>query len=539
MNTETFNYILSRQSGRTAVDILTYMVEQGRPDIRPDAMTLNNALSAAEDCDEAMRLLEYWRALYQQGKVAEDADVVSHNTVLNALVRSKRMIEAEEFFGTYDHDAVSYGSLMRGYAEQGLVSQVVALLKQMRDVDLTPSTECFNEVLHAHSKSKLPSRTEEFLLWWLRESEDDARPDVCSFNIVLHALAQIGSDASIERAQSLFENMPSRDEVTYTTLVAACSKLSSSSKALGSIERIIKRMWQDDSIRVDSTVVANLLFSLARIEVQSMPDSATALIDEMKARRLPIELAVFNALVHCWSRSGRRDASTQALRILTMLETRKKPEPDIRTYTSVLDCLAKSREKSSFSEAEALLNRMESLGPKPNTVAYTALIQSYARSTFPDKASKAHNVLNRMDAAPWPGAKPNIVSYNLVLNAAEHSDTTELSVVEDALKVACLTFDEIRTAPVQPNHITFGTFLGVLAKLMPYASRQEIVGLVFRRACIEGQVSPLVIKKLKEATETEENFRNVLDGHPSNRLPKEWTQNVSNWSARKMRVDSG
>ena len=210
-------------------------------------------------------------------------------------------------------------------------------------------------------------------------------------------------------------------------------------------------------------------------------------------------------------------------------------QPDIRTYTNVLDCLTKSRDPDALSKAEALVQRMEKEGPLPTTQTYTALIQNYARSRLPLKAIKAAEILRSMNETGREDARPTIVTYNAVLNACEHTDGSDLDVCEEALKVACIAFDEIRNSSTcKPNHVTYGTFLGVLTNLMTADMRQHIVALVFKRACIDGMVSYLVLKKLKTAVETRKQYNDLLMGNNENRLPDSWTCNVQEVKARDL-----
>ena len=63
--------------------------------------------------------------------------------------------------------------------------------------------------------------------------------------------------------------------------------------------------------------------------------------------------------------------------------------------------------------------------------------------------------------------RPNVYSYNAVLNAAAFSGK-DGQEQEEAFKVACLTFDELRmSSHISPSHISYGTFLKAIKHLMP------------------------------------------------------------------------
>jgi hypothetical protein len=302
--------------------------------------------------------------------------------------------------------------------------------------------------------------------------------------------------------------------------------------AVDATERVFKRARADPNVNITTTFVANLLYSLAAAEGKEIPACAERLVATCTKKGIEPDIGLYNALIYCWSKSGDYEAARRARQILSGIEKHPKLRPNLKTYTNVLDCFAKSRELSSLDSAKSILEKMERYGPAPNVHAYTSLIQNYARSRLPYKALEASKILKRMKKSENVHAQPNIVTYNAVLNAAEHSDPTGGVVTEEALKVACLTFDEIRTSPVEANHVTYGTFLGVLGKLMPPASRKEIVGLVFRRACKEGQVSSLVLRKLLQAVDTRQQYLTLLNGFNDESIPLSWKANVREVKAR-------
>jgi pentatricopeptide repeat protein len=580
LQTRTCNIVLGQLTDSPRPDaagaaerILRYMLQNAHAPGAPDVVSLNSVLACysklgsdkdargrqqqRDAAEHSYRVLREWQELYSQGMVAVNADRISYNTVLAAFCRSGQTNRAEQVFAelqrlgqatdnnddddqnnaAYRPDVVSYATLIRAYAIQGQATPAEALFQQMKRQGPPPSVECYNNVLYAYSKSSRPDRAVEFLQWWLDDDaidlDESVQPDVRSYNIVLHALAQSSDLQSVHRAERLLDSMPQRDSVSYTTYVAACCRLSGRS-VLDAVQRALDKAYADEHVHVDAAFLSNILYSLATCDEKDMPVFAEELVTTMTTQHGVDDsvLAVYNALIHCWAKSGERDAVPRVLAILRYLEAQTTVQPDIKTYTNVLDCLAKSRDRQSHVEAEALLQRMEELGPPPNVQAYTSLIQNFSRSRLPYKAVKASEILQRMKASANPLARPNVVTYNAVLNAAEHTDTSDKVATEEALKVACLTFDEIRSSTVRPNHVTYGTFLGVLANLMPIDSRHEIVSLVFRRCCLEGQVSRFVLKKLRGAAVTEDILKQLLQGHSESQLPTAWTCHVRESKAR-------
>lgn len=561
INTLTFNFVLRnllssstrlKHAGERAEAILRYMVSSQRDDIQPNSISLNTVLaiysknssrknkSAAIKADE---LRKDWESFYRNGRVEFDTDRVSLNTVMSAFVRADSIDDARRIFGVLKAkdqdtdredlkpDAVSYATLLRGYAMNGKVREAEQLFQTMKNEGPAPTVECFNEVLYAYSKSSLPARAEEFLKVWSEDDDEAVRPDVRSYNTVLHALSNNRDPSAILRAERLLNRMSVRDATSYTTFVYLCCRLPGH-MALDATDRTLQKASRDTDVVMDSSFISNVLYSLAGCDDRDMLPYAESLVEKLIESGQQPTVGLYNALLHVWAKSADRDAGRRALAILNRMHETPNLKPDIKTYTNVLDCLTKSRDVESVAQAESLVEQMEVKGPLPTTQTYTALIQNYARCRIPLKAVKAAETLHRMKETGRADARPTIVSYNAVLNAAEHTDGSDLHVREEALKVACITFDEIRNSTIQPNHVTYGTFLGVLSNLMSADMRQDIVRLVFRRCCIDGQVSFLVLKKLKAALERREQYSELLMGHNENRLPASWTCNVRESKAR-------
>lgn len=540
--------------------------------------------------DSAYQLLQTWQDQYHDGdnaSVTESADIVSYNIVIAAFAKAAQPEKAQQIFDELQRnsknnkllqpDVYTFNSLLNAYALTGQTEQVGDLFRRMRTEGPPPTIHSFNDVLHAYSNAASPrsattTQAERFLDWWLledqrreelvtmdqddREPNDDhwVGPNIQSYNIVLHAMGQTtatetsttvtaettpGSATTnrsnranniIERARRLFDNMPSKDVVSYTTMIATCCKLLAGREALEAVESVLVEAWTDPVVLASSSaVLSNALYSIATVDDKNMATFAESVVEEAIARHqvLP-DITVYNGLLHCWSKADRTDSGPRVLTILSKLEEDPRYQPDVSTYTNVFVAL-RGGPSENLAVAEEILQRMEQNGPKPTVQTYTALIMNYARSKLPNKAAKAAAMLKRMKEN---GCRPNIISYNAVLNACEHTSPSSAGSTEEALKIACIIFDQVRRdTSVKPNHVTYGTFLASLGALMPTGtSQEEIVALVFAKCRNEGLVSRFVLRKLRNAAETK--YRDLLQGHSENKLPRKWTCNARESRAR-------
>ncbi len=211
-------------------------------------------------------------------------------------------------------------------------------------------------------------------------------------------------------------------------------------------------------------------------------------------------------------------------------------KPNTRTYATLIDVLSKTGwKRGRASRALEILDLMEKMyedgdtRTRPNVYVYTSVINCIARSRDEEKAVMAVSVLQRMEEEYRGGntsARPNSYAYNSVLNACAYT-SGEAESIETAFKIACLVFDEVRTSGyVKPCHITYGTFLSVCANLMPDSElRDHLVEATFKRCAREGLVSNMVWKNLKHAaspTLTSELLAQASDS----KLEANWSRNV-------------
>jgi len=256
------------------------------------------------------------------------------------------------------------------------------------------------------------------------------------------------------------------------------------------------------------------------------------------------ETSVYNALINCWAKSGDREALHRVTQILSLMEELgfkggdSDVQPNSRTYCSVLDTLAKSKNFKAYDKSLDLLQRMEDLyndgydSVRPCTRAYSIVLSTIARSRRKSKAIEAQDLLHRMESEYRGGnsaCRPNVYSYNAVLNAAAFSGRDEIEQ-EEAFRVACLTFDELRMSDyLQPTHISYGTFLKAIKHLMPESDvRNDLVKGLFRKCCRDGLVSEFVLKETADLS-TPGLYQSLLEGVTNDfgNLPKSWSANVS------------
>ena len=92
-------------------------------------------------------------------------------------------------------------------------------------------------------------------------------------------------------------------------------------------------------------------------------------------------------VINAYAKSNDRYASRKAYSILERMKLSKNCQPDVISYTSVMECLSKSADPDAPAQAEALLaeafERYNTTGnprDRPNLRTFTMAIQTLAKS---------------------------------------------------------------------------------------------------------------------------------------------------------------
>ena len=494
-------------------------------------------------------------------------DTVSYNTCINCWKQSgvpgsaERATEIltlmEDKSTNVSPDAISYCTCIAAWAESASTNpkagvNAEALLTQMytrgREIEDAPkpTTRCFNSVLLAYANGRQEGggkRALELLRFMERlhsEGYEDCQPDSYTFNIVMKALTTCKEAGAAEKASQLLRRMErsSRlkpDIFSYNIVLDAFSRRGDAESAEKLLEQMYHRSESGSIAKPNVHSYTSVLTAWARNEDDKA--MATKRAEELfnnlerkyAAGRTDVraDTSVYNALINVWAKSGDRKALYRVTQILSLMEELglqggdEIVAPNTRTYCAVLDCLARSKNFKAYNKSLEIIERMEEFhaegyeSVRPCARTYSTVITTIARSRKRNKALKAQEMLRRMESEYVKGnvaARPNVYSYNGVLNAAAFTTGDERDQ-EEAFRVACLTFDELRMSEyLKPTHVSYGTFLKAVRKLMPDSEiREKLVSSVFRRCCKEGLVGDMVLKEMK-ALSSPDFYQSVLKG---------------------------
>lgn len=382
---------------------------------------------------------------------------------------------------------------------------------------------------------------------------------------VLQAWAKQGTREAAERAQLILqrleqwqasssENAIEANSHTYSIVMNAYSKLG----AVEDVEAILaKRIVDDEKFgesKVD-TVLYNVAIKAWAVSQDARAGSrATALLQELQqVRKLEPDIITYNSVLSAWSKSGHVNAAQQAERILQEMMTTAKvketaPRPNTVSYNTVLHAWSKSTKPMAVQRASTILEYMiRSQDPKPDIYSFTSVLNVLAKSKQqPDKALQARKLLDTLLqlSEQRQDLEPSNIAFNTVLNACAFSASFDEDTRRQALQIAVSTFAQLRsfTGKCRPDDITYGNLIKVIANLLHdnRTKRQQLALTVMRQCMEDGLVGDMVWQELPRCI-TQKALRNLLPTALQEKetpielvdLPRKWRRNAKIKAQRK------
>ena len=261
------------------------------------------------------------------------------------------------------------------------------------------------------------------------EIEATVRPDIFGYNIVLDGWRQGSSIESALDAEKLLQSMEQGerfvmpDRTSYNTVIDAFCKAGRNQQRHNYNGKGRHRKENlgsnDNGDTLDSICVAQ---------------RAEGLLYQMDAAGVQPCSWSFNTVLHAWARSGygQKAADHASALLFTMEKHQKKGErrgkeekfvsPDARSYSAVIDAIARSGDTNAPDRAAAILSRMEANGLTPNVFTLNGILNCWAKSSRYNSAAatEADIILRKMeendiDHNDYP--RPDLISYCLVATA--------------------------------------------------------------------------------------------------------------------------
>mmetsp|Transcript_6213 Transcript_6213/g.9550 ORF Transcript_6213/g.9550 Transcript_6213/m.9550 type:complete len:718 (-) Transcript_6213:54-2207(-) len=462
----------SRQRRGKGRNLSTHSIPQSAPLTNPlQSLNLNlNSLAKQASSGSsyghgaaarAQELLQRIEALHNEGYYAVAPDVVSLNTVLNAWAQDES-----------DPDATSKAlKLLLSYHSTDEDEDDASDNKTKNKIK--PDVISFNTLILAFAKRGAAKEARE-LLDQLQASEFHVEPNIISYNSVLYAYAIARWPEAAERLlkdmiassspQLLLDNdikdiwanrtlTPKPDTHSFNTVLLAWAR---------------SNQWDDSKQRYRKSACIKAEELLWHME--NLHGAGNTLVEP--------DIYSYTLVLQALSQSRRPRAANRAMKLLKYVELLAKEEgrehlrPNTVTYTNVITSLCHSSSPQAATQAEAILEKMIDRYEKegatcnciPDTVAFTAVITCWARGyEHNDGSDRALALMERMkmmgDVAP-----PNALTYTSVLKAMTERQTSASADIATSLLEEMIEAYQSGNTALEPTSIHYNVVLDVYAK---------------------------------------------------------------------------
>jgi len=398
-----------------------------------------------------------------------------------------------------------------------------------------PDLEAYNTVMDAWSKSRVseaPDAAERLLKRMM--DDESVEPSTASYNLLIDAWANSDKENSLDKAIQIYRHM--------------------------------ERLRTDETKNVNPTIrtVNAVLHAYARKSAQHTSQnsqegfeaaarcaaSSLGLLEEMKKRyeetgdtNWQPDMATYTSVMDVHSRCATYRTTRIAGDLLNELKGlyektgNFRHKPNFRTYTTLVTAWSRTKSDESPQRVESIMKEMRLSGEKPNARTYTAAIQCWARAREPLKAKRVLKLLMEMrEEYKQTGSdhiRPTTLTYNNAIDACARCQGSAEQKTE-SVKIAFAILKTIEMDnEINANSSTYSTLIRALNFLMPRGDERNTVGkAVFEKSKKAGLVDMTTLKNLKMVLDAT-SLRDALDGNLDRNgdfslslLPSAWKKNA-------------
>ncbi|XP_024545114.1 pentatricopeptide repeat-containing protein At1g09900 [Selaginella moellendorffii] len=253
---------------------------------------------------------------------------------------------------------VTYRILLRIYVDASMVEDALETFHKMEFSEIKPTLDDYHYIMFKLIRLKCP-RVVPMIFESMRKNL--VRPNTQTYNFLISSLCSLGKMAEARWRFSYMKKYCDPDEFTYAALINGFCKC------------------------MDTEVTLELL-------------------EEMLARGLRPNLALFNMMMDAHSRSGKHE------QVIALFERMVEHEcrPDPKSYRVLVEAFAVS---GRIDEAFGFVQRYADSENAPHLGAYNTLMNRLG------KANKAHAALEIFyKIKDRPNYKPDLVTYNVLID---------------------------------------------------------------------------------------------------------------------------
>lgn len=461
---------------------------------RPDSFTLSVALKSCTGLLE----LELGKTIHGFIKKKNDMDMFVGSALIELYAKCGQMNDAAKIFMEYSKpDVVLWTSMVTGYEQNGNPKEALSVFSCMTVQEhVNPDPVTLVSAVSACAKLsdfRLGSSIHGFVI------RRGFTTKLALVNSLLNLYAKSGA---IKIAANLFKEMPSKDVISWSSMVACYANNGAGNNALDLFNKMIDKGVEPNSVTVVSALQA--CASTSNLEV-GMKIHKLA-VDKDFELDVAVSTALINMYMKCYSpenainvfkRMPKKDVVTWAALIsgsaqigmahismevfCNMLSHGTRPDA-----VAIVKILTASSELGILPQAACLHGFVLKSGFNSNIFIGSSLIELYAKCGSIHNANKVFKVMIDRDVVAWSSmiaayglhgqgeealklfnqmvndsdVKPNNITFLSILSACSHA-----GLVEEGIKMFDMMLNEYQLKPQSEHYGIMVDLLGRMGEL--------------------------------------------------------------------------
>jgi pentatricopeptide repeat protein len=355
--------------------------------MQPDNCTFPCTLKA---CGRLLALQDGKRIHCHIIRYGFQADVLVSNNLVAMYSKCGTVADARKVFDKMSQRVIiSWNGMIAGYSQNGCFGKALELFSQMKLSGTKPDAVTVTSVLPACAHLDALQQGKDIHDYIKRSGFDS---DVFVNNALIGMYAKC---RSIEDARRVFDNIYSKDVVSWSSMIAGYAQNGHGQEAL----KLLCDM-ELEGLKPNSVTIASVLPACVDLEALQRGKEIHGYIIR---RAIESDVLVQNALLDMYAKCGSME---DGHRVFVRTSQR-----DVISWNALIAGYIKN---SLCDEALKLFSQMKRTSIKPNVITWSSIIAGYAQIENADEALK---LFQEMQQA---GLKPNSVTIATVLPACAH-----------------------------------------------------------------------------------------------------------------------
>ncbi|XP_057820344.1 pentatricopeptide repeat-containing protein At4g02750 [Cryptomeria japonica] len=350
---------------------------------RRDVVSWNTMIAAYAQNGDIDKACELFQKMPQP-------DLVSWNSMITVYAQNGRIDEALELFHRIAKpNVVSWNAIIAGHAQSGNGQEALKLYDQMHSAGVKPDAKTFATVLSACGEL---AALEEGIDIHKEITKGGFQSEIFVANALVDMYAKCGI---IEKACDVFDKMPQRNTVSWTSMIAAYAMHGRGIEALEFFEKMQLLGTKPDNV--------TFICVLAACCHAGLVDKGLEYFDCMKqAYNLNPSMEHYACMVDLLGRAGRLEEAHDFINKMPI-------KPDANVWGCLLGAC---RVHNNVELGETVANHLFQLDPD-NAAPYVLLSNIYAAAGRWGEIEKVRNLMKEKSVKKTPGCSWIEVNKNI------------------------------------------------------------------------------------------------------------------------------